>query len=335
MKTPPAALTTPRLKLLRLLGQLSPLGALILFTGYAYAADLLSSSGQTGTHTLAGLLSSDSLSLSAMLYSVLIAMGLGAMHSLSPGHGKTLVGAYLVGQRATVAHALFLGLTVTISHTVGVFALGLVSLLASRYLLPEQLYPWLELASGLLLVGLGATLFQQRLRTLLAASPSSPYRLLKPVQNTSVLAAAVPFQSQHTHFHGGIAHDHREHTHSHGHTHWHGHGHSHLPPADGTTADWRSLLALGISGGLVPCPTALMVLLAAIALHQIGFGLLLILAFSLGLAGVLIGIGLLCIYARGFLHGFGSEWTLFRYLPIATSLLIILLGLGIVTQRLF
>ena len=90
-----------------------------------------------------------------MLLAVLGAFVWGAAHALSPGHGKTIVAAYVVGQRATFKHAIFLGATTTITHTAGVFALGLITLFASQFILPETLYPWLEVISGVLVVVLG------------------------------------------------------------------------------------------------------------------------------------------------------------------------------------
>jgi ABC-type nickel/cobalt efflux system permease component RcnA len=231
-----------------------------------------------------------------MLMSLAVAMVLGALHALSPGHGKTVVAAYLVGARGTARHALFLGAIVTATHTVGVYALGLVTLALSQYVLPEQLYPVLQVASGLLVVGMGAAL------------------LLSRLQGT-----------RHAHPHGGA-------THSHG-----GRSHGHPPGATvGPTASWRGLLALGVSGGLLPCPSALVVLLTAIALHRVAFGLLLIVAFSMGLAVVLVGIGLLLVYARAFFIQrvrFG-EGLAARWLPVASALAIMAMGLAITLQAL-
>ncbi|HYJ47912.1 MAG TPA: sulfite exporter TauE/SafE family protein, partial [Pyrinomonadaceae bacterium] len=231
-----------------------------------------------------------------------IAAGLGALHALSPGHGKTVVGAYLVGSRGTARHAAFLGLTVTITHTLGVFALGLVTLFASAYVVPERLFPILSFISGAIVLGLGLTLFVRRLRSGLKLSTVAHDH----------------------HSHAGHYHSHHEahqaHTHEHpDHTHdtpgegrhegsavTHSHGgreHTHLPPgADGSRVAWRSLLALGISGGLLPCPSALVVLLSAISLHRTGYGLLLVIAFSFGLACTLTGIGLVFVFARRFME---------------------------------
>lgn len=254
----------------------------------------------------------------------------GAMHALSPGHGKTIVGAYLVGARATAQQAVFLGLTTTITHTIGVFALGLVALFASQYILPEQLYPWLSCLSGLMVVAIGVNLFISRMRSA---------QLLK----RSHLGHHAEQHQHHDHDHG---HSHRTHSHlppgadhhhnHHDHDHGHSHGtHSHLPPgADGSPVTWRSLLILGISGGLVPCPSALVVLLSSIALGQIGFGLVLVLAFSLGLAGVLTALGLLLVRARRLFERVPTQMRLVRVLPAVSALFIALLGLGITTQAL-
>ena len=244
----------------------------------------------------------------------------GAMHAMSPGHGKTIVGAYLVGARATAQQAVFLGLTTTITHTIGVFALGLVTLFAAQYILPEQLYPWLSFVSGLMVVAIGLNLFISRMRSnqLVRRSPSGH--------------SHADDQHHHDHHHDHHHHDHHHHDHHHGHSHG---NHSHLPPgADGSPVTWRSLLVLGISGGLVPCPSALVVLLSAIALGRIGFGLVLVLAFSLGLAGVLTGLGLLLVRAKRLFERLPTQVRLVRVLPAISALFVALLGLGITTQAL-
>jgi ABC-type nickel/cobalt efflux system permease component RcnA len=236
-----------------------------------------------------------------VITSLLIAAILGAFHALTPGHGKTIVGAYLVGSRGTVRHAVFLGLVVTSTHTLGVYLLGLGTLAASAWVVPERLYPWISVLSGLLVVFVGASLV------------------------TSRLAAAH-----------GQAHHHHDHSHDHGHDHHHhdhGHSHSHLPPANAPVT-LRSLLALGVSGGLLPCPSALVVMLGAIALHRIAFGLALIVAFSVGLAGVLTGIGVALVYARGLFEKLPLDGRLARYVPVASALVISLAGMAIVLEAL-
>ena len=256
------------------------------------------------------------MSLSTVLFAVLISFVWGAMHALTPGHGKTIVGAYLVGSRGTARHALYLGLTTTITHTLGVFALGFITYLASEFIVPEQLYPWLSFLSGLFVVVLGLNMCITRLREA---------RKFQPVQSRQY--------SIHVHQHDDYVHPHDHHPHDH--DHHEGHTHSHMPPgADGSPVTWRSILALGISGGILPCPSALIVLLSAIALGRIGFGLLLVVAFSVGLAGVLSAIGILFVYA-GRLFQFSSKQSwLFRLLPAASALIITLAGLGITARAL-
>ena len=244
------------------------------------------------------------------LLGLLLAGFLGAVHALSPGHGKTVVGAYLVGSRGTPRHAAFLGLTVTVTHTAGVFALGLLTLFASRYIVPERLFPVLSLLSGALVAVIGFSLFGRRLRALLADLPD------------------------HTHKH--IAGEHGHGPQGHTHSHDGGKPHSHLPPGtNGMAIHWRNLLALGVSGGLLPCPSALVVLLSAVALHRVGYGLLLVVAFSIGLAATLTGIGLAFVYAGRWLTGFRSiqkAESLRLVLPILSALVVACLGVAICYQ---
>lgn len=249
-----------------------------------------------------------------ILLALLAAFGWGAAHAFSPGHGKTIVGAYLVGSRGTVRHALFLGLTTTITHTAGVFALGFVTLFAAQFILPEQLYPWLSMLSGVLVVVIGAVMIKDRLHSF------------------------VTGQAHHGHHHGHEhPHDH-SHDHSHDHTHnhhHHDHDHHHLPPGvDGSPITWRGLLALGISGGLLPCPSALVLMLGAISLQRVGFGLALIVMFSLGLASVLTAIGVVLVYAGKFFQRIPESGPLFRFVPVASALFITVVGVGITVQAL-
>jgi nickel/cobalt transporter (NicO) family protein len=246
-----------------------------------------------------------------ILFALGVAIVLGAAHALQPGHGKTIVAAYLVGARGTARHAVFLGATVTATHTAGVYALGLVTLLLSQYILPERLYPILEAASGVLVIAIGAVLLARRLVTATARRPAD-----------------------HDHDHSaGHAH-HHDHSAEHGHDDHHdlAHGHSH-GPRPGERVSWKSLLALGVSGGLLPCPEALMVLLITIAAHRVVFGLLLIVAFSTGLAAVLVGFGLLLVYARGLFARINLSGGLVpRLLPVASALVIVVAG-GVITAQ--
>jgi ABC-type nickel/cobalt efflux system permease component RcnA len=279
------------------------------------------------TDRFAALISTEHLSPLVLAVALLSALGLGAMHAFAPGHGKTIVAAYLIGSRGTARHALFLGITVTVTHTLGVFALGLITLYASRYILPEQLYPWLGLLSGALVVSMGITLLRQRVLAMRGAHPAHEH----------------DHDHEHSHDHDH-EHDHEHphdhpHTHEHGLTHSHG-GHSHthvLPGADGGRITWQSLLALGVSGGLLPCPSALVVMLSAISLGRIGMGLLLIVAFSLGLAGVLTGIGILFVHGGRWISRLnqGRQQRLgagLRFLPVLSALIVTTAGLMITAQ---
>ncbi len=244
------------------------------------------------------------------LLGLVAAAGLGALHAFSPGHGKTVVGAYLVGVRASVKHAAFLGLTVTVTHTLGVLALGLVTLFASQYILPEQLFPILSFVSGATVLVIGFSLFATRLRSVISSDLHG-------------------HDHAHPHDH---AHDGTTLAHSHG-----GREHSHLPPgADGRPLQWRNLLALGVSGGLLPCPSALVVLLSAISLHRVGYGLLLVIAFSFGLAATLTSIGLAVVYAgRWMKRPTGpAVQRIVRILPMASAFVIAILGAGICYEAL-
>ncbi len=344
-----------------------------------------------GQDEFADLLSRTLDTPAALAAALLVAVGLGAAHALTPGHGKTIVGAYLVGSRGTARHALFLGLTTTITHTAGVFALGFLVLVASEFVLPEKLYPWLGVLSGLLVVGIGLSILRGHARHWLAHRGGEnhdhgPYHfhfgkghshghdhghdhdhrprttdhggtavehpVVAPAVGTRALAFAGVAGSaaavaspvrQHTHDHAdGHSHDHdhthdHAHDHDHPHDHGHSHDHGHTHAADRPDAlSWRSLLALGISGGLLPCPSALILMLSAIALRQVGVGLVLILAFSIGLAGVLTGIGLIMVYAGRFLERLPVRHSAVttRLLPMASATFITVAGLAITYRAL-
>jgi ABC-type nickel/cobalt efflux system permease component RcnA len=247
-----------------------------------------------------------------------IAAGLGALHALEPGHGKTIVAAYLVGSRGTAYHAFLLGMIVTASHTAGVYALGAVTLYASRYIVPEQLYPWLGAISGFLIAALGSYLFLQR------------------YAGHEIGHSHVPGEHHHHHDRAHIHADGHVHVHDgyeHGHDARDQHGHHHLEISGDVS--YRHLLALGITGGIVPCPAALVVLLSAVALNRVAFGLFLIVAFSVGLAAVLIAVGLLMVYARRFITQFRSDGRLItRWLPLTSAGVITVLGIAIAIRSL-
>jgi nickel/cobalt transporter (NicO) family protein len=236
--------------------------------GRVTAPDGVHSSGGDGSRSgdgFAQVFSDAASGRGVLILLLLAAFAWGALHALSPGHGKSMVAAYLVGTRGTARHALALGATVTIAHTAGVFALGVVTLALSQYVLPEDLYPWLTLASGLLVVGVGLTVLRSRLKK-------------------------------------------RHHHHHHHH--------------DVST---RSLIAMGASAGLLPCPSALVVLLAALSQHQVALGLVLIAAFSLGLAATISGVGLAVVYARTLLSRFDLSKRA-SALPAVSALVIVVVG---------
>jgi nickel/cobalt transporter (NicO) family protein len=230
------------------------------------------------------LIARDDLGVGVILVSLLVAMFWGAAHALTPGHGKAIVAGYLVGSRGKPRHAVLLGLIVTATHTAGVFALGLVTLLLSRFIVPERLYPWLTVASGLLVVAVGAAVLVGRARH-------------------------------------ARAHVRGHHHHHHHHDHDHGYGRG-------------GLIGVGVAAGLLPCPSALVVLLSAIALHRVGFGLALIVAFSLGLAATITAIGLLAVLARRAFGRLALNGRLVRALPAVSALLILAVGIGITVNAL-
>jgi ABC-type nickel/cobalt efflux system permease component RcnA len=246
-----------------------------------------------------------------MLAGMVVAFGLGSVHALSPGHGKTIVAAYLVGARGTARHALFLGGMVTFTHTISVFFLGLVTLFLSRYVLPEKIFPVLGAISGGSIVWIGATLLYKRIRVAFFGSGVH----FEPHSHDHDHDHDHDHGHTHTHDHGGLAHDHGD-----------GHVHSHVPEGE---ISMGSLVALGASGGLVPCPSALVLLLSSVALGRVGLGLTLLVAFSMGLAVVLSGIGIVVLYAKNLLPDSKNKTrnAVFRYLPVASAAVIVCAGI--------
>ena len=245
-----------------------------------------------------------------LLSAALIAAGLGALHALEPGHGKTIVAAYLVGSRGTARHAVLLGIVVTAAHTAGVYLLGAVTLYASRYIVPEQLYPWLGTISGLSVAGLGIFIFLRHwtgetvehshapgeqhshwFLSIFQQSATNRDTPTEPANPTAISAESKPVER---------------------------------------TLSLRELCTLGITGGIVPCPAALVVLLSAFSLHRIGFGLFLITAFSFGLAAVLVIVGLTMVYAKSVMSSRVRPGNLaLRYLPFLSAAFMVVLGVGI------
>ena len=262
----------------------------------------------------ASFVSRENVTPGVLVVALLLAAAWGAMHALGPGHGKTVVAAYLIGERGTWRHAVYLGLIVTATHTISVFALGAIAIFAADVLPADDVYYWLSVASGALVAALGGLLLVTRAR-----------RLRGPRAHTV----------QHHHEHHGDVHHHGDDHHPE-HEHAHEHGHSHVPASPG----WRGLVALGVSGGMVPCPTALVVMLGAIAVERTVYGLVLVTAFSAGLAGVLTGVGLLMVYGRRLIAGSRArplaETRLVRsamsFSPLLSALGILAVGL-VLTSR--
>ena len=285
--------------------------------------------------------------------SLLVAAGLGALHAVSPGHGKTVMAAYLVGSRGNARQALGLGLMVTVSHTIGVLTLGLLTLSFSTVIPPDRLYPILGVASGTIVVGIGTWLIWQRI---------ADVRRTRSVARADVAhAEAHAHDLEHEHAHGSDhQHEHaHEHAHEqvaspaelHGHPHagdapehpvdegWHSHGgrsHTHLPPK-GTTLSRRGLITLGLAGGMVPSVSALIVLLGALAAGRPAYGVVLTIAFGVGMASVLVGVGLGLVYARGLVERFSNGrrgLSMARWLPTATAFVVLGAGALMTVQAL-
>ena len=237
------------------------------------------------TAAFTGLVGERSRSPGFAVVALLLAVALGALHAVAPGHGKTVMAAYLVGLRGTLRQAVTIGATVTLTHTAGVLVLGVV-LSTSRAVASERVYPWLGLGSGLLLAGVG-------------------------------LGLLVRARAGHHHPH---PHDHAHHRH------------------DGEAArplGRRGLVALGLAGGMVPSPSAVVVLLGGIALGRAWFGVALVLAYGLGMAATLTGVGLLLAHLRNRMDRrldlpTGSLLArLGRALPAVTASVIVLVGLAL------
>lgn len=258
---------------------------------------------------------------------LLASVALGGLHALTPGHGKTLVAAYLIGSRGTVQHAMFLGGIVTFTHTASVIVIGLLALVASASVMQDRLVPAMELLSGLLVVLIGVQLILARWRELRRDNATSAHGHHHHHHH-------IDDDDHHDHPHHD--HDHSDHDHSDPHHHHHhgdGHHHHHDIPERVTV---RDLLTLGISGGLVPCPEALGIMVIAIGLNRIVLGLSMVVAFSFGLAAVLIAIGILLVRAKTWLESAsqaGQRWQV--WLPLISAIIVTLLGVGIMLKGLW
>ena len=276
---------------------------------------------------LPSIFRSTDLSPFVLLVSILTAAALGAGHALTPGHGKTLMAAYLVGTRGTPLHAAGLGLSVTFSHTLGILVLAALVVGAEGVLPPDLIVKSAPAVAAISIVAIGGWMLisEGRRRWRVRATEAA---------HAHAQADAEAHEHDHEHYHEhDLAtpgdHDHETHEHSHG-----GVRHNHLPPP-GTTISWRSLFVLGLAGGLIPSTSALLILLGSIAAGRPAFGFVLVVAFGLGMALVLGGIGLALVLARGRLDRVASTSTLGRvtgYVPLVASFLVFGLGIYLTVQ---
>ena len=268
--------------------------------------------------------------ISAAVFPLLLlaAFGFGMLHALGPGHGKSVVGAYLVGSKGTPRHAIALGLTVTATHTSTVYLLGFVTLYLGNYLAPDELYLYLGVAAGASIVLMGLSLLVGRLTRLRGrGSDDGAHKHGIFGKAHSHLPTVAQIEDEYPHEH---EHEHEEHAHDHGRP----------KEADDSRVTWRSLLSLGVIGGMLPCPSAIIVMLAAIASGRVLFGMLLIVAFSAGLAAVLTAIGLALVFGKRLGERSRLRGTLQRpvfarlvsALPVLSAAGITLAGLAITYQ---
>ncbi len=276
------------------------------------------------TEDLAALVDVNDLTPLAILISLSVAIGLGIVHALSPGHGKTIMAAYLVGSGGSSRQAIGLGMAVAVSHTLGVLALAAIALGATSFIPPERLYPILGVVSGSIVIALGASLLWSRLKTIRQdRAHARAHRAGHDHPHDPAHAASRLEEGQDS-----------AHEHGHGHGHDHDHGHSHEPQG---SVSWRGMLALGLSGGLVPSASALILLLGSIAAGRVAYGLVLVLGFGVGMAIVLMGIGLLLVHARRLVERRPSTAALQRFagpVQLATASLVVVLGIVLTGQAL-
>jgi ABC-type nickel/cobalt efflux system permease component RcnA len=285
------------------------------------------------------------------LVSMLAAFGFGALHALGPGHGKTIMAAYLVGSGAKLRHSVGVGAAVSLMHTASVLAIGLFALFAASLFPAERIYPWLGLVAGLVVFGLGGALLANRIRARRGgvdpwhghthpddAAPREEVGEAWPRAASRSESAAVAVAAGRV---GGARTatavldrpgDDHDHDHAHGsHDHYQDgaprhEAHDHPHDSDRSALSKKGLAALAVSGGILPSPTAVVVLLGAVSLHRIGYGLALIGAFSVGLAAALVGVGAVTMKARSALTGRMGSSRVLAWLPIASAALI--LGVG-------
>ncbi len=251
-----------------------------------------------------------------------VAFVLGAIHALGPGHGKSLMAAYLVGTSGRIRDVLVLGFAITISHVFSVVVLGLVALWLEDFFVPGTVSLYFSLGSGLLIVLIGLWLLISRWRIFRKGEnrlkKQGQKQLFHPNKEEHAHSPFRPVDSGHSHPGEAFL--------SPGHQYDH-HHHHHF---DRRLSLWENIV-LGISGGIVPCPKALVILLLAISLQKIALGLAIISVFSLGLASVLIALGIVVIHSGNMLEGRLDDRRL-RFLPVLGALVVIGLGMFLLWQ---
>lgn len=274
---------------------------------------------QMRSNQLSDMLARGTGDLKFVALTFLVAIALGALHALEPGHGKTLLAISLVGARATVKQATILATALTVAHTIGVLALGVAINLFRGYFVPEAIYPWITLVSGVVIAIIGARAVQRQ------------------------LANRQPLAHEHAHGHAATHphdHEHVHHAHDHGHDHGHGHSHDHddLEHARAHAIPGTAPLTFGgtvwaaMSGGVAPCPAALVVLLAAVALDQVAYGIFVIVAFSFGLAATLTGLGIAVVRGASWLQNRPQFERFVTYGPLISAIVISIIGSIMVGQ---
>ena len=285
-----------------------------------------------------------------LVLSILTALGLGAGHAVTPGHGKTLMAAYLVGTRGTALHAVGLGLAVTVSHTLGILVLAALVVGAQGLLPPDVVVRGAPVIAAVTIVAIGGWMLIAEVRRRLAARSTvavggehsrGPGHDAEPHELHDV-AADVHTGHNHDHdHHHAVADVHSGHDHHHDEAPLasgeHRHGgivHSHLPPA-GSTISWRGLIALGLAGGLIPSTSALFILLGSIVAGRPAFGFVLVVVFGFGMALVMNGVGLAMVFARTRLDRLPSGSSLgrlARHAPLVAAVVVLAFGLYLTAQ---
>ena len=295
-----------------------PLGHVVV---HATTASQASTSGvpapsQLRSNQLSDMLARGTSDWGFVALTFLVAIVLGALHALEPGHGKTLLAISLVGARATVKQATILATALTVAHTIGVLALGVAINLFKGYFVPETIYPWITLISGIVIAVIGARAVQRQMR----------------MRNASaVLAHGHAFEAPHTHDRAGG----QDHAHDHGHDHADlddfAHARAHAIPGNAPLTFGGTVWA-AMSGGVAPCPAALVVLLAAVALNQVAYGIFVIIAFSFGLAATLTGLGIAVVRGATWLQGRPQFERFVTIGPLVSAIVIATIGAIMVGQ---